>query len=461
MVRMSSLFKVMAIMAILLGISYTADAQLGGVLNKAKNKAVQQIQHNQSQTDKTQNGKSQQQNSTEPKTSQSTSKPKTDMELINSTAMEKMSKYKTPYEYNSQIAASVTKNSSPVDICRAFIFYQFEFKNRNLDIVLGPKEQVRMVTDYVMVEDGIDLDKLEKSLDELATVTPWKAPWESLEGKSMNDFQSVMAGAADSGLSPWGESWSDHDVVVEFLNEKRNGKCYDFNSLCKYFVTQAYKINKSSIPDVTPYIREQLDKIAKYKTVSAKMCLLRDILYQIDVYIVQNGRFYPTNENIYIDEIKTVYDQMPADSIATLEIKFRTIEQLDRDRAIYCKNNAKVTVQKPSSRDVASETKFKNYFKTEFPSMQVVDVICASDATADWDINKNSVGIPNYREKIAIVIIKDSEHPDLNIKLKKDFIVKQDYIGGGQFGSSRIQEAHPSIGKHYLYTKNKWFAVKE
>ena len=122
----------------------------------------------------------------------------------------------------------------------------------------------------------------------------------------MNDFQSVMAGAADSGLSPWGESWSDHDVVVEFLNEKRNGKCYDFNSLCKYFVTQAYKINKSSIPDVTPYIREQLDKIAKYKTVSAKMCLLRDILYQIDVYIVQNGRFYPTNENIYIDEIKTV-----------------------------------------------------------------------------------------------------------------------------------------------------------
>ena len=243
--------------------------------------------------------------------------------------MEKMSKYKTPYEYNSQIAASVTKNSSPVDICRAFIFYQFEFKNRNLDIVLGPKEQVRMVTDYVMVEDGIDLDKLEKSLDELATVTPWKAPWESLEGKSMNDFQSVMAGAADSGLSPWGESWSDHDVVVEFLNEKRNGKCYDFNSLCKYFVTQAYKINKSSIPDVTPYIREQLDKIAKYKTVSAKMCLLRDILYQIDVYIVQNGRFYPTNENIYIDEIKTVYDQMPADSIATLEIKFRTIEQLD------------------------------------------------------------------------------------------------------------------------------------
>ena len=82
MVRMSNLFKVMAIMAILLGFSYTADAQLGGVLNKAKNKAVQQIQHNQSQTDKTQNGKSQQQNSTEPKTSQSTSKPKTDIKLI-------------------------------------------------------------------------------------------------------------------------------------------------------------------------------------------------------------------------------------------------------------------------------------------------------------------------------------------------------------------------------------------
>ena len=103
MVRMSNLFKVMAIMAILFGVSYNAEAQLGGMLNKAKNKAVQQIQHNQSQTDKTQNGKSQQQNSTEPKTSQSTSKPKTDMELINSTAMEKMSKYETPYEYNSQI----------------------------------------------------------------------------------------------------------------------------------------------------------------------------------------------------------------------------------------------------------------------------------------------------------------------------------------------------------------------
>ena len=36
---MSNLFKVMAIMAILLGFRYTADAQLGGMLNKAKNKA--------------------------------------------------------------------------------------------------------------------------------------------------------------------------------------------------------------------------------------------------------------------------------------------------------------------------------------------------------------------------------------------------------------------------------------
>lgn len=43
MVRMSNLFKVMAIMAILFGVSYNAEAQLGGLLDKAKDKVKKEV----------------------------------------------------------------------------------------------------------------------------------------------------------------------------------------------------------------------------------------------------------------------------------------------------------------------------------------------------------------------------------------------------------------------------------
>ena len=124
MVRMSSLFKVMAIMAILLGFSYTADAQLGGVLNKAKNKAVQQIQHNQSQTDKTQDDKNKQQNSSTQTRNSNTPKAQQSLSPVDKAALEKMSKFETADDYNVHGATTVTKESAPEDIVRACLFFE-------------------------------------------------------------------------------------------------------------------------------------------------------------------------------------------------------------------------------------------------------------------------------------------------------------------------------------------------
>ncbi|MBO7134355.1 MAG: hypothetical protein J6W06_09405, partial [Bacteroidales bacterium] len=121
MVRMSTFFKAMALVAIMFGVSYNAEAQLGGMLNKAKNKAVQQIQHNQSQTDKTQDGKSQQQNSN---TQTQNSKPQIakqqqSLSPVDKAALEKMSKFETADDYNFHVATTVTKESAPEDIVRA------------------------------------------------------------------------------------------------------------------------------------------------------------------------------------------------------------------------------------------------------------------------------------------------------------------------------------------------------
>ena len=147
-------------------------------------------------------------------------------------------------------------------------------------------------------------------------------------------------------------------------------------------------------------------------------------------------------------------DQMPADSIANLPIKFRTADELDKARIAHCEKATR-TVTKPSARDAAIENSLKSQLKANYPSMQLVEAFCPSDATAKWDISKNSVGIPEYRLKYAEVIIIDDEHP--GHKLATQYPIRQDYIGGGKYGESRFV-ANATTEK-YLYGKFHWYFV--
>lgn len=422
MVRMSNLFKVMAIMAILFGVSYNADAQLGGVLNKAKNKAVQQIQHNQSQTDKTQNDKNKQQNSSSPKAQQQQS-----LSPVDKAALEKMSPYETAADYNFHVATTVTKESAPEDIARACLFFENALSLKygiDYDVLVGALPQAKFVIGYVSGDWPLTTGELYKMASEL------------------------------SKKSPWNNSSSDSGVVYDFVSMAEGGRFQSYGTLYNMYVKTALEQGVSPLYDISGYVREQLDKMNTCKTVAAKMWFIREILHWIDMEIVNQGKIFPTAENLYLNELKSAMDQMPADSIANLPIKFRTADELDKARIAHCEKATR-SVSKPSSRDAVIEKNLKTQLKANYPSMQIVEAFCPSDATAKWDISKNSVGIPEYRLKYAEVIIIDDEHP--GHKLATQYPIRQDYIGGGQYGESRFV-ANATTEK-YLYGKFHWYFV--
>ena len=422
MVRMSNLFKVMAIMAILFGVSYNAEAQLGGMLNKAKNKAVQQMQHNQSQTDKTQNGKSQQQNSSSPKAQQQQS-----LSPIDKAALEKMSPYETAADYNFHIATTVTKESAPEDIARACLFFENALSLKygiDYDVLVGALPQAKFVIGYVSGDWPLTTGELYKMASEL------------------------------SKKSPWNNSSSDSGVVYDFVSMAEGGRFQSYGTLYNMYVKTALEQGVSPLYDISGYVREQLDKMNTCKTVAAKMWFIREILHWIDMEIVNQGKIFPTAENLYLNELKSAMDQMPADSIANLPIKFRTADELDKARIAHCEKATR-SVSKPSSRDAVIEKNLKTQLKANYPSMQSVEAFFPSDATAKWDISKNSAGIPEYRLKYAEVIIIDDEHP--GHKLATQYPIRQDYIGGGKYGESRFV-ANATTEK-YLYGKFYWYFV--
>lgn len=434
MVRMSNLFKVMAIMAILFGVSYNAEAQLGGVLNKAKNKAVQQIQHNQSQTDKTQDDKNKQQNSSTQTQNSNTPKAQQQQSLspIDKAALEKMSPYETAADYNFHIATTVTKESAPEDIVRACLFFEYALSLRygiDYDVLIGALPQAKFVIGYVSGDWPVTTGELDKMRSELSNKSPWN--------KSMRDNVS-----------------SDREVVSDFLSLVNMGQFQSYGTLYNMYVKTALEAGVSPLNDISGYVREQLDKMNTCKTVAAKMWFIREILHWIDTEIVGQGKIFPTAENLYLNELKSAMDQMPADSIANIPIKFRTADELDKARIAHCEKAIR-SVSKPSSRDAVIEKNLKTQLKANYPSMQIVEAFCPSDATAKWDISKNSVGIPEYRLKYAEVIIIDDEHP--GHKLATQYPIRQDYIGGGKYGESRFV-ANATTEK-YLYGKFYWYFV--
>ncbi|MBO4613820.1 MAG: hypothetical protein J5709_01735 [Bacteroidales bacterium] len=428
--------RMTALMAVMMGFCFSAEAQLGGVLNKAKNKAVQQIQHNQSQTDKTQNGKSQQQNSNTQQQNSSTqtqnsSSPKAQQQQslspIDKAALDKMSPYETAADYNFHVATTVTKESAPEDIVRACLFFEYALSLRygiDYDVLIGALPQAKFVIGYVSGDWPVTTGELYRMSSEL------------------------------SNKSPWNNSSSDRDVVSDFLSLVNMGQFQSYGTLYNMFVKTALEAGVSPLNDISGYVREQLDKMNTCKTVAAKMWFIREILHWIDTEIVGQGKIFPTAEKLYLNELKSAMDQMPADSIANLPIKFRTADELDKARIAHCEKATR-SVSKPSSRDAVIEKNLKTQLKANYPSMQLVEAFCPSDATAKWDISKNSVGIPEYRLKYAEVIIIDDEHP--GHKLATQYPIRQDYIGGGKYGESRFV-ANATTEK-YLYGKFHWYFV--
>ena len=83
----------------------------------------------------------------------------------------------------------------------------------------------------------------------------------------------------------------------------------------------------------------------------------------------------------------------------------------------------------------ASEALMKGYLKN--PAILKIHKIGISDA--DWQIEKNNIGIPLYRYKRGTMWVRNNndDHPYCKGLF---FVIKQDYSGGGTYGKSFISE---------------------
>lgn len=86
-------------------------------------------------------------------------------------------------------------------------------------------------------------------------------------------------------------------------------------------------------------------------------------------------------------------------------------------------------------RDAASEALMKGYLKN--PAILKIHKIGISDA--DWQIEKNNLGIPLYRYKRGTMWVRNNSDDHSYCK-GLFFVIKQDYSGGGTYGKSFISE---------------------
>ena len=86
-------------------------------------------------------------------------------------------------------------------------------------------------------------------------------------------------------------------------------------------------------------------------------------------------------------------------------------------------------------RDAPSEALMKAYLKN--PAILKIHKIGVSDA--DWQIEKNNIGIPLYRYKRGTMWVRNNTDDHAYCK-GLFFVIKQDYSGGGTYGKSFISE---------------------
>jgi hypothetical protein len=86
------------------------------------------------------------------------------------------------------------------------------------------------------------------------------------------------------------------------------------------------------------------------------------------------------------------------------------------------------------------ETVMKNHLKNS-SSLTIHKIGCGD---ADWQIEKNALGVPLYRYKRTYMWIKNptSDHPYCK---SLTYVIKQDYSGGGAYGGSTVSEYYEQI----------------
>ncbi|CAN5361492.1 hypothetical protein BH10ACI3_BH10ACI3_24760 [soil metagenome] len=150
--------------------------------------------------------------------------------------------------------------------------------------------------------------------------------------------------------------------------------------------------------------------------------------------IVQSMLFDPKWKTEKFAEIQAVYKREGLGEPSMT--MFDTIKpDLDKVRAIIDRTSSSNAWEKPPYTDAAVET----YFKTKFvvhPYYVGSTVLKIGGNYTTWRVFKNSLGIPTNQYKRGLFLTKRAGQG--NLCQIREWIVKQEYVGGGRFGPMKV-----------------------
>ncbi|MBP5502174.1 MAG: hypothetical protein J6Y24_05225 [Bacteroidales bacterium] len=430
--KKTTIFKALvATLVLSFATSINANAQFGkNLLNKAKEAGKEMLQGNDSQQSNQQSSqKPAQQQQTQPQqqtnnqTAQPTQQTSQPQPKPSKPAPEKPKEY-TKADYTAeaaQLVGKVDSTSKLYDVIRVYMYLY-----RRIDNALDTK-------DYDFLVD------------------------------SFSYFDDVWTIVNNIGITDVGFSEFDN----RYYAEEKPKDMQQFVSMDFYMIKSKHKDEASKLPtkvqeklEGTPYgynLSERIDynlkKAEPCKSANARARILRIIIDDRNKHTITSGYIYPTDEVLYTDRLKALQATIPQEILDKYYCKqVYTAEEIINLRLEYVKEHLSSLPTIPKSRDAALEAKVKQQILKENPDAKVRMVLIASDATADWLVKKNGVGVPTRRIKDGWIIVECPGFPGIGGMYK--IYPEQQYIGGGKYGASSASFSLPSISDKMIYTND-------
>ena len=430
MKKIKFITKALAALTLITAVSATnADAQIGkNLLNKAKQAGKEIIQGSDSQQSNQQQSQQpaqQQQNSAPQQNNNQTAQPS---QQANKPAAKPNTPAEKPKQYTKadytaetqQLVGKVDSASHFYDIIRVYAYLY-----RRTESALDTKDYDFLVDSFSYFDDVWDI--VAKIGDpEIAFGDFDKRYYAEDAPKEMKSF-----------------------VSNDYFTVKSNHK-FEAPKLAnrvKEILVVPTQLN------ICDYIEDMLKKGETCKSANARAKFLKTILDARNKYTSRGGYLYPTDEKLFTERLKTFASTIPQEIADQMKIpQVYNAEEIRNLRLEYVKEHLSNLPSIPKSRDAALEAKVKQQILKENPDAKVRMVLIASDATADWLVKKNGVGVPTRRIKDGWIIVECPGFPGIGGMYK--IYPEQQYIGGGKYGASSASFSLPSISDKMIYTND-------
>ena len=370
------------------GVNFNAEAQLGGLVNKAKQAGKNAVKDAK--------------NETSPDAVQQKATDAAKDAGADAIKKKWMAEAKELFE-NQDSTTSI------IDRCRAFYYgYQRDVEaERNKEIDFRLVYADRMVISWNLLkspEEGVKYEDFEKS----------KA------GLSMQNPYDKLT------LDAW-----------EFVKTDIYNKGTGYST--RYWQT-IYQLGQNlDVPlpfqDISGYIKGMLDKADQCKTDEGKLVCLYRVIVNREQQTTEFPQVFPDDAILYTERIKKGVASLPANLLAENPLP----EVLNADE-LFNKRIEKYLpvfegpIPTPDNRDAVLERQIKEGVERLNPGAKVKLVSFASDATAEWYVKKNALDVPLHRCKTGNIVV---EYPGkAGMDLIATIKVFQDYVGGGKYGAS-------------------------